>query len=95
MARPSWGSRRLARSRADSREEDGAQAQAAADGLLDQFDALDGDRAVGGGLGLGEGAAKVFDQRVLAAGDGAEALVRRVGKGLGHAPPARAGVRAM
>ena len=27
-------------------EEDGAQAQTAADGLFDQFDALDGDRAV-------------------------------------------------
>ena len=77
------------------REEDGAQAQAAADGFLDQFDALDGDRAVLGGFGLGEGAAQVFDQRVLAAGDGAEPFVRRVGKGLGHVPPARAGVRAM
>ncbi len=77
------------------REEDGAQAQAAADGLLYQFDALDGHRAVLARLGLGEGAAKVLDQRVLAAGDGAESLVGRVGKCLGHAPPARAGVRAM
>ena len=73
-------------------EEDGAQAQAAADGLLDQFDALDGDRAVGGGSGLGEGFAEVLDERILAAGDGAEAFVRRIGIGLGHVPPVSAGV---
>jgi hypothetical protein len=63
-------------------EEDGAQAQAAADGLLNQFDALDGDRAVVGWRGLGEGFAEVLDECVLAAGDGAETLVGRVGKNL-------------
>ena len=43
----------------------------------------------GGGSGLGEGFAEIFDERVLAAGDGAEAFVRRIGKGLGHVPPVR------
>ena len=44
------------------REEDGAQAQTAADGLFHQFDALDGDRAVVGGSGLGEGFAEILDE---------------------------------
>jgi hypothetical protein len=68
-------------------EEDGAQAQAAADGLFDQLDALDGDRAIVVGSGLGKGFAKILDEGILAAGDEPEAFVRRMGVSLGHVPP--------
>ena len=58
-------------------KEDGAQAEAAADGLFDELGALDGDGSVLGGGGLGEGLAELLDKGILAAGDGAEAVGER------------------
>ena len=47
----------------------------------------DGSTAIVGGRGLREGFAKILDERILAAGNGAEALVRRIGVSLRHVPP--------
>jgi hypothetical protein len=41
-------------------EEEGAKAEAAADGFLDDTHAFDCAVAAGGGLGMGEGGAEVF-----------------------------------
>src|SRR6266568_948668 len=72
-------------------KEDRSQPQTATDSLFDQFDPFNGDRAILDGDGLGKGFAQLFYERVLAAGNGPESLVRRVGKSLGHVPPVNRG----
>src|SRR5260370_1294682 len=58
-------------------EKDGVQAKSAANGIFDQADTLDRDVAARGRLGLGEGAAQLLAQRVLAAGYGVQAAARQ------------------
>ena len=54
-------------------EEDCLKTQSAADGLFDDPDAFHGNIPFTGWLALAEGLAQVFDQRVLAAGNAAQA----------------------
>jgi hypothetical protein len=55
-------------------EERSLQPESGANCLLDQVHAFDGAMAVARGSALGEGAAQLFDQRMLAAGDRAQAV---------------------
>ena len=68
-------------------QEDGGEAQMAADGLGDEVLAFDGNEPGGGAAGAGEGGAQLFDARVLAALDEAGACAEGAGGHRGDFTP--------
>jgi hypothetical protein len=68
-------------------QEDGGEAQMAAQGLGDEVLAFDGNEPGGGAAGAGEGGAQLFDARVLAALDEAGACAEGAGGHRGDFTP--------